>query len=599
MADRERIPWVKSSPPPFNKRTAETPSPAKPATLHSLHDTLQSPNNSLLNSPKPPDFIAGSIISDANDDYRDYFANKRAKQISQFQPTAAFIKTSIFAKCVVLVNGLNIQKSIQRIVHENGGEFEDGGKGTMSRRVTHVICQQVSEANGLLLRKARDVRKHVKPSWIYACVAAGTKVDEGGHFIDQMKHDRNAVSITNAFKPASKPASKPSSSSLTGVTGTYINTLDDYFKSSRLSFIGSHQQRRNTSTSTTTTTTSTTTTTTTTTPSTTYTLHVDLDSFFASVALRDRPDLVDKPVAVCAPGGEISTCNYIARAQGVRKGSRHASAIKLCPTLVQIDYDFDAYDEVSHQLAEILAIHADANLFEQMSCDEAYLQVVLENPPDPSSHSLSLSQELPPDTTSPDVSFPTHVRSLSALCEQIRSDILRDTRCTASVGVAKNKLLAKLCTDQAKPNKRDCGFFLCQNFRALLRGMSLREVHGIGRKSAYKLEVHNLLTVGDIWKHQDALALLKSEFGDNKGALLYDNCQGVDRRPVQPIPRQSVGAQCSTRVRFDGQSMDWEEYVSPENRFKPEAFPFTPLDMIRGLAEEVRAAAERARLAIE
>ena len=87
--------------------------------------------------------------------------------------------------------------------------------------------------------------------------------------------------------------------------------------------------------------------------------------------------------------------------------------------------------------------------------------------------------------------------------------------------------------------------------------MSLREIHGIGFKSFKKLSKLDLSRVSDVWKAPDALALLKETFGTRQGQILYDYCQGIDVRKVEVKPRQSIGAQCSTRVRFDGLSYDW------------------------------------------
>ncbi len=113
-------------------------------------------------------------------------------------------------------------------------------------------------------------------------------------------------------------------------------------------------------------------------------LHVDMDCFFVSVLLRDRPELLDKPVAVAhslgtveqrgssdaAAGGnsEISSCNYVARKKGVRTGMWMTKARKECPELVVLSYDFPAYDRITHNIYSIFC--RIAPVVQAVSCDE-------------------------------------------------------------------------------------------------------------------------------------------------------------------------------------------------------------------------------------
>ncbi len=110
-------------------------------------------------------------------------------------------------------------------------------------------------------------------------------------------------------------------------------------------------------------------------------LHVDMDCFFVSVLLRDRPELLDKPVAVAHSGmvgqygghltgsnSEISSCNYVARKKGVRAGMWMAKARKECPELVVLSYDFPAYDRTTHDIYSIFC--RIAPVVQAVSCDE-------------------------------------------------------------------------------------------------------------------------------------------------------------------------------------------------------------------------------------
>ena len=154
-------------------------------------------------------------------------------------------------------------------------------------------------------------------------------------------------------------------------------------------------------------------------------MHVDMDCFFASVAVRNRPELQGIPLAIAhsnhsAGHSEISCVNYIARRCGVRADMWMASARERCdPDLVVIPYEFDAYQEVSERMYRILLQHA--TLVQPMSCDEAYVDVS-------------------------DCSDPV------ALAATLRRQIRDATRCNASVGIGPSILLAAMATKKAKPD---------------------------------------------------------------------------------------------------------------------------------------------------
>lgn len=155
-------------------------------------------------------------------------------------------------------------------------------------------------------------------------------------------------------------------------------------------------------------------------------IHIDMDCFFVSVVIRNYPDLVDKPVAVCHsdnPKGtaEISSANYPARDFGIKAGMFVRDAKARCPHLVIVPYDFEAYEEVADQFYGIL--HKYCNKVQALSCDEAFLDVTecTENEPE-------------------------------QVALMIRKEIAEATRYTASAGIAGNLLLARLATKAAKPN---------------------------------------------------------------------------------------------------------------------------------------------------
>jgi DNA repair protein REV1 len=270
-----------------------------------------------------------------------------------------------------------------------------------------------------------------------------------------------------------------------------------------------------------------------------------MDCFFASVALRNFPQYKDKPVVICHHGtkiqdnhsnhyppetpilsktsrSECATCNYKARTYGIKKGMFLGTAKELCPDLIALNYDFQGYEEVSEQVTEILYRLASKHkgAVETVSCDEAYLELQLRD----------------------------H-RQAREIAEGLRTQIHQVTDCTASVGVADNKFLAKLGTDRAKPN----GSFVVTDHNTLLRDLKLRDLHGIGYRTEPKLATAGLVWVRDVWKlGATSTEVLTQLLGPGLGTKIGKYCQGQDDRPVEPAQRKTIGAECNYGVRFDG-----------------------------------------------
>jgi DNA repair protein REV1 len=265
-----------------------------------------------------------------------------------------------------------------------------------------------------------------------------------------------------------------------------------------------------------------------------------MDSFFASVVLRNYPQYRNKPVAISHHGkgnnnnnsksssheppdlssvsknstSECATCNYKAREYGIKKGMFLGRAKQLCPELVVLYYDFDGYEEVSAQVLEILHKLAAEHkgTVEAVSCDEAYVELFLDD--DEASH----------------------------IAESTRIAIFETTQCTASIGVADNKFLAKLGTDRAKPD----GSFVVVDYKDLLKDLKLRDLHGIGYRSEPKLTAEGLVHVQDIWDFDaNAEGILCRILGPALGRKIFDYCQGKDDRPVKSAERKTIGAEVS------------------------------------------------------
>ena len=187
-----------------------------------------------------------------------------------------------------------------------------------------------------------------------------------------------------------------------------------------------------------------------------------------SALLRTRPHLIHRPVAVAhgmSGGCEISSCNYPARARGLKNGMFMRSAKEKCPDLVVLKYDFELYEEISEQIYNIFYGVPEAVIVQPVSVDEAYLE------------------------------FPPTVDGM-AVAGVIRERVFSETRCPCSAGIGPNMLLAKLATKKAKPN----GQFEIHsgNLKSSIGDMKLEDLPGVGWKIARLLAEHGLHTVDDI-----------------------------------------------------------------------------------------------------
>ncbi|ARC88717.1 DNA polymerase IV [Rhodovulum sp. MB263] len=241
-------------------------------------------------------------------------------------------------------------------------------------------------------------------------------------------------------------------------------------------------------------------------------LHVDMDAFFASVEQRDRPELRGRPVAVGhgRSRGVVAAASYEAREFGVRSAMPSVTALRKCPELIFVPPRFDVYRGIS---AEIHAIFADyTELVEPLSLDEAYLDV-----------SLACAGGRP----------------ASAIAEEIRARIHATTGLTASAGVSYNKFLAKLASDQNKPD----GLTVIPPRRAgaFVAGLPVGRFHGVGPVTEAKMHRLGIRSGADL--RARSLAFLQAHFGSS-AAHYHAISRGIDPRPVRPDrPRKSIGAE--------------------------------------------------------
>jgi len=245
-------------------------------------------------------------------------------------------------------------------------------------------------------------------------------------------------------------------------------------------------------------------------------IHIDMDAFYASVELRERPELKDLPVVIAShhPRAVVAAASYPARVYGLRSAMSMGQARKLCPQVIVIEPDFAKYRQVSAQIHQIFQQYT--SLIEPLSLDEAFLDVT-EN----------LKQ----------------IPSATEVAMRIREDIFQATGLTASAGVAPNKFLAKIASDWHKPN----GICVIKpsQVQGFIQDLPLKKIPGVGKVTQEKLKSLNLETLGNLQQIDEALLI--QHFG-KYGRRLFLYAQGIDERPVE-VERERQ--QISKETTFD------------------------------------------------
>ncbi len=241
-------------------------------------------------------------------------------------------------------------------------------------------------------------------------------------------------------------------------------------------------------------------------------IHIDMDAFYASVEQRDNPDLRGKPVAVGhgEARGVVAAASYEARKFGVHSAMPSVTAIRKCPDLIFVKPRFDIYKTVSNQIREIFAEYTP--LIEPLSLDEAYLDVTENH---------------------------KGIDIATTIAEEIRTKIKEVTRLTASAGVSYNKFLAKMASDQRKPD----GLFVItpKNGPGFVEVLPVNKFHGVGPATAERMRQHGIETGLDL--RSKSLAFLQQHFGKS-GPYFYGIARGIDGREVRADrERKSVGAE--------------------------------------------------------
>jgi DNA polymerase-4 len=231
-------------------------------------------------------------------------------------------------------------------------------------------------------------------------------------------------------------------------------------------------------------------------------LHIDMDAFYASVEERDRPELKGKPLIVGGMGarGVVAAASYAVRRFGVHSAMPMREALRRCPEAVCVQPRMARYKEVSDQVFAIFREFTP--LVEGLSLDEAFLDV-------------TLSRQL--------------LGPAEAIGGEIRRRIANDIGLTASVGIAPNKLLAKIASDLNKPDG------MCRigadNVADVMDGLPVGRLFGVGPKTVPAVHAAGILSCGDLRRAGDEV--LQRLFGRHAKAM-RDRASGSDDRPVEP-----------------------------------------------------------------
>ena len=230
-------------------------------------------------------------------------------------------------------------------------------------------------------------------------------------------------------------------------------------------------------------------------------LHIDMDAFFAAVEEKRNPGLKGKPVVIGGAGdpskrGVVSTANYEARKFGIHSALPLKTAHKLCPHAIFLPVDYEAYVAASAAFKSVLLTVA--TIMEDIGIDEAYLDI--------SDH-------------------PDHHE---VIVQKIKSGILEKTGLTCSIGIAPNKLLAKIASDMQKPD--GLTVFTGNDIAEKLWPLAIRKLYGIGPKTEEHLKAMKIETIGQL----AAVAAhdLIAQFGVSYGQYLYEAARGIDESPL-------------------------------------------------------------------
>ncbi|KAM0720970.1 hypothetical protein Q7P37_003255 [Cladosporium fusiforme] len=272
-----------------------------------------------------------------------------------------------------------------------------------------------------------------------------------------------------------------------------------------------------------------------------YIMHVDFDSFFAAVSLKQYPQYVDKPAVVAhgnGSGSEIASCNYTARRYGIKNGMWMKRAQDLCPDVKILPYDFPGYEAASRLFYD--SILATDGVVQSVSIDEALIDI----------SATCIAEGATDGVKRSEGSNYREQQKADELAQALRDEVLKKTGCAVSVGIGGNILLAKVALRKAKPagqyhlKPEDVLDFMGQ--------LEVQSLPGIAWSIGGKLEEIGIKLVKDI--RDCSREKLINTLGPKTGEKVWDYARGIDRAEVgDQVVRKSVSAEVNWGVRFENQ----------------------------------------------
>jgi DNA polymerase-4 len=277
--------------------------------------------------------------------------------------------------------------------------------------------------------------------------------------------------------------------------------------------------------------------------------HVDMDAFFAAVELKRRPELRGQPLVIGGRGdpharGVVSTATYEARQYGIRSGMPLRTAYRLCPQAVFLPVDFDAYGAESAHIKTVLREFTP--VIEDAGIDEAFLDL----------------SDVPGESR--------------VLGEAIKRRVHEETGLTGSVGIAPNKLLAKIASEMQKPD--GLTILTEADIETRVWPLEVRKLWGVGPKTEARLAQLGIRTIGEL--AQTPLERLVEHFGESHGGYLREAAHGVDD---SPLVTHWEPKSMSRETTFERDTGDWSLLTR------------TLLALTREVAESLRAEGYRGR----
>ncbi len=250
--------------------------------------------------------------------------------------------------------------------------------------------------------------------------------------------------------------------------------------------------------------------------------HVDMDAFYAAVEQLDNPELRGKPVVVGGTGirGVVSTCSYEARVYGVRSAMPAGEAKKRCPDCIFVPVRMNRYMSVSRSIMEIL--QSFSPVVNKVSIDEAYL-----------------------DMTGTSLIFGTPVEA----AVKLKAEIREKTGLTISVGIAENRMLAKLASEYGKPD----GLYQIEKGKEIqfLDSVKLKDLWGVGKKMLRRLHELGISDVRQLRSYSKKMLI--GMLGDNAAEYIYKTVRGEDPGIWNNCPKSRS---ISSETTFDKDIID-------------------------------------------